>query len=234
MLKQVQHDDGKIVETQFWMTRARSMGGTTLFDFWRSSASYRVRIALNIKGVDYRSTPINLVDGAQRNPEFVARNPQGFVPMLHIDGANLTQSLAIIDYLDAVHPEPRLIPAGPLERAKAMAAALTIAADIHPLNNLRVMNYLKSELQQSQEVIDDWYRHWISEGFAALEAMAPAAGLFGGDRPNIADICLVPQMYNARRFDVALDALPKLVRIDAALCGIAAFAKAAPEKVRPA
>jgi maleylacetoacetate isomerase len=208
------------------------MTDITLFDFWRSSASYRVRIALNLKDVAYRSTPINLVDGAQRNPEFVARNPQGFVPMLHVDGHDLTQSLAIIDYLDAVHPEPRLIPADPLERAKAMTAALTIAADIHPLNNLRVMNYLKSELQQSQEVIDHWYLHWVSEGLTAVEAKAPTVGLFGGDSPNIADICLVPQMYNARRFDTPFAAFPKLVRIDAALSEIEAFAKAAPEMVK--
>ncbi len=216
-------------------THAKGLGmhETILFDFWRSSASYRVRIALNLKGVAYRSIPISLTEGAQRDPAYVARNPQGFVPMLHIDGHDLTQSLAIIEYLDARDDEPRLFPSDPVQRARAMAAALTIYADVHPLNNLRVLNYLKNELQHDQEESDRWYRHWVCEGFAALEAMAPDSGLFGGAAPNIADICLVPQMYNARRFDAPLEAFPKLVRIDAALREMEAFAKAAPEAVGP-
>jgi len=205
-----------------------------LFDYWRSSASYRVRIALNLKGVAYETVDTSLLDGAQKAPDYVARNPQGFVPMLSIDGHDLTQSLAIIDYLDAQYPEPPMVSREPLERATTLAQAMVVAADIHPVNNLRILKYLKNELGQDQEAVDRWYRHWIAEGFAALEAMAPESGLFGGDRPNLADICLVPQMYNARRFATDLSAFPRLVRIDAACNEMAAFQNAAPEAVKPA
>lgn len=204
-----------------------------LFDYWRSSASYRVRIALNLKGVSYTSVPTSLVEGQHRAPEFVARNPQGFVPMLSIDGHDLTQSLAIIDYLDAHYPDPAMVSSNPADRAKTLAQALVIAADIHPVNNLRILKYLKDKLGQSQEAIDTWYRHWIIEGFTALEAMAPADGLFGGDLPNLADVCLVPQMANARRFATPLDAFPRLVRIDAALTQMPAFIAAHPDAVNP-
>lgn len=204
-----------------------------LFDYWRSSASYRVRITLNLKGVSYTSVPTSLVEGQHRAPEFVARNPQGFVPMLSIDGHDLTQSLAIIDYLDAHYPDPAMVSSNPADRAKTLAQALVIAADIHPVNNLRILKYLKDELGQSQEAIDTWYRHWIIEGFTALEAMAPADGLFGGDLPNFADVCLVPQMANARRFATPLDAFPRLVRIDAALTQMPAFIAAHPDAVNP-
>jgi maleylacetoacetate isomerase len=207
------------------------MSEIILFDFWRSSASYRVRITLNLKGVEYRTVPVSLPDGAQRDAEFVARNPQGLVPMLQIDGHDLTQSLAIIDYLDAQYHDPKMVSPDPAMRAKTLAQALLIAADIHPINNLRVLKYLQGPLAQEQAAIDDWYRHWIVEGFIALEAMAPEDGLFGSDLPNLADVCLVPQMYNARRFHTPLEAFPKLVRIDAALCGMPAFADAAPEAV---
>jgi maleylacetoacetate isomerase len=203
-----------------------------LYDYWRSSASYRVRIALNLKGVVYRTVPTSLLDAANKSPEFVARNPQGFVPMLSIDGHDLTQSLAIIDYLDAHYHDPKMVSPDPAMRAKTLAQALLIAADIHPINNLRVLKYLKDQMGQDQAAIDDWYRHWIVEGFTALEAMAPEDGLFGSDLPNLADVCLVPQMANARRFETPLEAFPKLVRIDEALRGIAAFAKAAPEAVK--
>jgi len=209
------------------------MSEIILYDYWRSSASYRVRIVLNLKGVAHKSVPTSLLDGDHKAPEYVARNPQGFVPMLSIDGHDLTQSLAIIDYLDAKHPEPKMVSPEPAKRAKTLAQALVIAADIHPINNLRVLKYLKEKFGQEQAAIDDWYRHWIVEGFTALEAMAPEDGLFGSDLPNLADVCLVPQMYNARRFDLPLDAFPKLVRIDAVLSGIEAFAKAAPETVQP-
>jgi maleylacetoacetate isomerase len=209
------------------------MAAIKLFDFWRSSASYRVRIALNLKAVEYVRISIDLSKGGHREAEYRAQNPQGFVPMLNVDGLRLTQSLAIIEWLDARYPEPRLIPADPDARAAAMAAALTIVADIHPLNNLRVLNYLKRELGHEQNAVDNWYRHWVTEGFAALEAVAPETGQFGGAVPNIADICLVPQMYNARRFDTPMEAFPKLVRIDEALRGIEAFAAAAPEIVKP-
>lgn len=209
------------------------MNETLLFDYWRSSASYRVRIALNLKGVAYRSVPTDLLAASHKSAEYVARNPQGFVPMLSIDGHDLTQSLAIIDYLDAKYPEPPLVSSDPAMRAKTLAQALLIAADIHPVNNLRILGYLKREFRADDAAVAKWYRHWIVEGFTALEAMAPEDGLFGSDLPNLADICLVPQMANARRFETPLEAFPKLVRIDAALRGIEAFAKAAPEAVKP-
>lgn len=209
------------------------MNDILLFDYWRSSASYRVRIALNLKGVAYTAVPTSLLDGEHKRADYVARNPQGFVPMLSIDGHDLTQSLAIIDYLDAHYPDPPMVSSDPAARSKTLAQALIIASDIHPINNLRVLKYLQGTMGQEQSAVDAWYRHWIVEGFAALEAMAPDEGLFGGALPNLADVCLVPQMANARRFATQLDAFPKLLRIDAALCAIEAFAKAAPEAVQP-
>ncbi len=198
-----------------------------LYDYYRSSASYRVRIALNLKGVDYERVPINLLASEQKGGDYRARNPQGFVPMLEADGVRLTQSLAIIGWLNAMLPEPPLIPA---ERAHVLALALTIAADIHPLNNLRVLKQL-SGLGMDQAARDAWYRHWIREGFGALEALAaPRAGRFlFGDSVTTADICLVPQMYNGRRLKCDVSKLPRLVAIDEACRALPAFAKAAPE-----
>ncbi|MEW4467976.1 maleylacetoacetate isomerase [Parasphingorhabdus sp. JC815] len=210
------------------------MSDIILFDYWRSSASYRVRIALNLKNIAYQSAPTSLLDDSTKSAGYIARNPQGFVPMLHIDGHDLTQSLAIIDYLDAKFPEPPMVSSDPLERSRTLAQAMVVAADIHPVNNLRILKYLKSEMGQDQQAIDGWYRHWVSEGFKALEAMAPDSGFFGGDTPNLADVCLVPQIYNGRRFEVELAAFPKLVRIDAACNKLAAFHDAAPEQVKPA
>ena len=209
------------------------MNDILLFDYWRSSASYRVRIALNLKGVPYHSVPTSLIEGQHKSADYVARNPQGFVPMLSIDGHDLTQSLAIIDYLDAHYPDPAMVSSNPADRAKTLAQALLIAADIHPINNLRVLKYLKDQMGQDQAAIDSWYRHWMVEGFTALEVMAPADGLFGGDLPNLADVCLVPQMANARRFETPLAAFPKLVRIDAALTAMPAFKAAHPDAVNP-
>jgi maleylacetoacetate isomerase len=209
------------------------MSDIILYDFWRSSASYRVRIALNLKGVEYHSVPTSLIDNAHKTPEYVALNPQGFVPMLSIDGHDLTQSLAIIDYLDAKYENPPMVSSDPAKRSKILAQALVIAADIHPVNNLRILRYLRDVMGQDQGAIDDWYRHWVIEGFTALEAMAPENGLFGNDMPNLADVCLVPQMYNARRLETPLEAFPKLVRIDAALCELPAFATAHPDRVKP-
>lgn len=208
------------------------MTNIILYDYWRSSASYRVRIALNLKGVSYTAINTSLLDGDHKAAGYVVRNPQGLVPMLSIDGHDLTQSLAIIDYLDAQYADPPMVSSDPAERAQTLAQALVVAADIHPVNNLRILKYLKNELGQDQQVIDTWYRHWIEEGFVALEAMAPEAGLFGGEQPNLADVCLVPQMYNARRFDLDLAAFPKLVRIDASCNLLEAFQKATPEAVK--
>ncbi len=206
-----------------------------LYDYYRSSACYRVRIALNLKGIAYEATDTSLIDGAHQQAEYKAMNPQGFVPMLEIDGLRLTQSLAIIDYLDAKIDEPHLVPRDPAARARILAMALAVACDIHPLNNLRVLRYLTREFNVDDDTRDDWYRHWVAEGFEALEAMARDAGTFlGGDAPGLADICLVPQMYNARRLEVDLHAYPTLVRIDAAAAALDPFARAHPDAVKPA
>lgn len=205
-----------------------------LYDYWRSSAAYRVRIALNLKGVAYDAVPVSLVDGAQRDPAYIAKNPQGFVPMLEAGDVRLTQSMAIIDWLDATYPDPPFMPADPAARAAERAKAMVIAADIHPINNLRVLKYLKAELGHHQEDIDRWARHWIAQGFAALEAMAdPDAPYLSGAAPGLADIFLIPQMANARRVATPLDAFPKLVAIDARATALDAFAKARPDAVRP-
>lgn len=203
-----------------------------LYDYYRSSAAYRVRIGLNLKGVEYESRPVNLLESAQRSDEYRALNPQGFVPMLEIDGERLTQSLAILNYLDLRFPVPPLIPARAAERAHVVALAMAVACDIHPLNNLRVIKYLKDELGLDQEARDSWYAHWIREGLPALEAMAvPRAGKFlFGDVPTAADVCLVPQLYNARRFNVPLDEFPTLLRADENASKIEAFAAAHPDQ----
>jgi maleylacetoacetate isomerase len=212
------------------------MTAPVLFDYWRSSASYRVRIALNLKGVEYHAEKVDLAAGGQGEGAYRARNPQGFVPLLEIDGRRLTQSLAIIAYLDSTRPEPPLLPADPGDSAHVQALALTIACDIHPLNNLRVLKHLTGPLEQAEEAKNAWIARWISEGFAALEALAaPRAGRFlFGDAPTLADICLVPQMYNARRFGVPLDAYPLLVRADAEAAAHPAFAAAHPDAIAAA
>jgi maleylacetoacetate isomerase len=208
------------------------MSRPILYEYWRSSAAYRVRIALNLKGVDYESRQIDLREDAQKSADYRERNPQGLVPMLEIDGHRLTQSLAIINYLDLRYPNQPLIPAVAAERAHVVAMALTIACDIHPLNNLRVLKYLKNELGHSQDEIDTWARHWIDEGFPALERMAaPKAGKFlFGDAPTGADVCLIPQLYNARRVNVPLDAYPTLLRAEENANKLDAFAAAHPDK----
>jgi len=203
-----------------------------LYSYFRSSAAYRVRIALNLKGLPYEMVPIHLTKdgGRQHTPEFRSINPQARVPALELSsGEVLTQSLAIIEYLDDINPEPPLLPADALGRAKSRAIAQTIACDIHPLNNLIALQYLRRQLKHEQPEIDAWYHHWIIEGFSALETMLTPDPYACGSHVTIADICLVPQVANARRLKVPLDRFPKIVAVDAACLKLPAFDKARPE-----
>lgn len=205
-----------------------------LYDYWRSSASYRVRIALGLKGVDYARVPVNLVDGSQRADDNRARNAQGFVPTLEVDGRPLIQSLAIIDWLDANFPEPPMVSKDPFVRADQLARALVIAADIHPIDNLRVLKRLESQFGADQAVKDEWYAHWIVEGLDALEAMAGEDGPFlGGQAPDLSDVCLVPQLYNARRGGLDPARWPKLARAEAAMVALPAVQAAHPDRFKP-
>ena len=202
-----------------------------LHDYYRSSAAYRVRIALGLKQIEYDHRIVNLAHGDQKSAAFRAQNPQGLIPCLEIDGLFLTQSLAICDYLDATHKTVPFVPGDPAARSHVLALALTVACDIHPLNNLRILRYLTGELGVEERAKDEWYRHWVSEGLAALEALAaPRAGeyLFG-NAPTLADICLIPQLYNARRFAVPLDPYPTLRRVDEVAAAHPAFAAAHPD-----
>jgi maleylacetoacetate isomerase len=202
-----------------------------LYSFFRSSAAYRVRIALNVKGVAYETTTVDLPGAEHRAPEFRALNPQATIPTLDDDGTVLWQSLAIIEYLDTKFPTPRLIPAEPVARARVQALAQLIASEIHPLNNLRVLKYLRGELKLDDAAVNKWYAHWIAEAFGPLETLVARFGdgrhCFG-DALSLADVCLVPQMYNARRFNCDLAPYPQLVEIAAALEAQPAFAAAAP------
>jgi maleylacetoacetate isomerase len=204
-----------------------------LYGFSRSSAAYRVRIALGLKGLSYEQASVHLAKGEQYSPEYGAVNPQNLVPVLEDEGHLLYQSLAIIQYLEETHPQPRLIPADPLERNRVRSLALIIACEIHPLNNTRVLNYLTGSLGLTEEQKRDWYHHWVKTGFIALESRLvtePWTGRFcHGDAPGFADIALVPQVANARRFKVDLTAFPTIVRIDGECLKLDAFKKAAPE-----
>lgn len=204
-----------------------------LYTYFRSSAAYRVRIALNLKGVTPEAVPIDLRPGAHRQPDYLARNPQGLIPALEDGGAVIGQSLAIIEYLEEIQPRPPLLPRSPLERARVRSMALAIACDIHPLNNLRVLNYLRSPLGHDESGVEAWYRHWIAEGFRALEEQAKRASgdgrhMFGGE-VTLADVCLVPQMFNARRFKCDVEPYPTLRSICSHLETAPAFARAAPD-----
>lgn len=204
-----------------------------LYTYFRSSAAYRVRIALNLKGIDYEAVPVDLRPGAHPQPEYLARNPQGLIPALEDGGRVISQSLAIIEYLEETHPQPALLPRSALDRARVRSLALAIACDIHPLNNLRVLNYLRSPLGHDEEAVDVWYRHWIAEGLRALEEEAKRSSgdghhMFGAEL-TLADVCLVPQMFNARRFRCNVDPFPTLRMICTHLEGLAPFARAAPD-----
>lgn len=211
------------------------MSRPALYSYWRSSAAYRVRIALNLKGIAYESRPVHLVrdGGEQRTPEYLAINPQGLVPVLSVDGLVINQSLAIIEYVDERWPEPPLLPAGATGRARVRSLAMMIACDVHPLNNSRVQNYLRDEFGVSEEGRLAWYRHWVASGFQALEARlgneADTGRFCHGDAPGLADLCLVPQIYNARRFRCDLSPFPSIMAIHDACMELDAFREAAPE-----
>ena len=203
-----------------------------LFSYFRSSAAYRVRIALNLKGIAYETTSVHLTKdgGHNRRPEFRAVNPQMRVPVLVTPGGDvLIQSLAIIEYLDETHPEPALLPKGPIARAKVRALAELVACDIHPLNNVGPLRYLKNVMGQEQGAIDAWYHHWILEGFEALEALIKPGPYSCGAEVTLADICVVPQVANARRLKVPLEKFPKIVGVDAACLKLPGFDRARPE-----
>ena len=204
-----------------------------LYSYFRSSAAYRVRIALGLKGLAWETQAINLLAGEQREEDYHAINPQGLVPALVTEGTLLTQSLAIIEYLEEVHPQPPLLPEEPLTRARVRSLAHLVAIDIHPLNNLRVMRYLGKDLAVDRVLELHWYKHWIAEGFAALEIWLEklhSSGRFCvGDSPGLADICLIPQVYNARRYDCDLAPYPLISSIDKHCRNLPAFRNAAPE-----
>ena len=201
-----------------------------LFDYPRSSAAYRVRIALEIKGLSYEKTKINLLEAEHRESGYLELNPQGRVPSLQVGSSLLAQSLAIIEYLEEIYPEPALLPSASLQRAHVRSIAQTIACDIHPLNNLQVLQYLKGSLGVSEEAKLRWYHHWIIEGFTALEKIVEGTNYCFGENPTLADVCLVPQCYNARRFEVDLTPFPKLCRIEENLVKLSAFANAHPDR----
>ena len=203
-----------------------------LYSFFRSSAAYRVRIALNLKGMRYDTVAIHLQKegGLNRRPDYKAVNPQMRIPALRLDsGEVLIQSLAIVEYLDEIHPQPPFLPRDPIERANVRALSQIIACDIHPLNNVGPLRYLKNEFGQDQAKIDAWYHHWIVEGFAAIEPMIKAGPYAFGPDITLADICIVPQVANARRLKVPLDGFPKIVAVDAACSAHVAFAAGRPE-----
>ena len=203
-----------------------------LYTYFRSSAAFRVRIALNLKGIAYETASVHLVreGGHNKRPEFRAINPQMRVPVLVMPGGeHLLQSLAIIEYLDETQPEPPLLPKDPIARAKVRALADLIACDIHPLNNTSPLRYLKNVMGQEQSAIDAWYHHWVITGFEALEALLGPGPYAYGKAVTIADICLVPQVSNARRLKVPLDKFPKIVAVDAACMALPAFDRARPE-----
>lgn len=207
----------------------------TLYTYFRSSAAYRVRIALNLKGLEYRAIPVHLLreGGEQHSSSYTALNPAQLVPTLVSETGPITQSLAILEYLEETYPEPPLLPAAAADRARVRALALTVACDVHPLNNLRVLNYLKAQLGIDEAARNAWYRHWVALGFTALERLLRDDVRTGrychGDTPTLADCCLVPQVFNARRFECPLEPYPTLVRVTENCQRLDAFERARPE-----
>lgn len=205
-----------------------------LYTYFRSSAAFRVRIALNLKRLAYEPTAISLPKGAHREDEFGAVNPQKLIPALIDEGNLLTQSLAIIEYLEEKHPKPPLLPQELLGRARVRSLAMLIACEIHPLNNLRVLQHLKRTLGQTEEGINTWYRHWVAEGLAKFEAnltKTAGTGIFcHGESPTLADCCLVPQVFNAKRYECDLASYPVTMRVFDACMQLEAFDKAQPTK----
>lgn len=204
-----------------------------LYTYFRSSAAFRVRIALNLKGLACEPAFVHLAKGEHLQPAFAKVNPQGLLPALEVDGALLAQSIAIMEYLQEVHPQPPLLPQDPLARARVRSLSLIVACEIHPLNNPRVLKYVKNTLGHSQDEIDVWYRHWIADGLAKLEAelARPGTGRHcHGDAPTMADCCLVPQIFNAQRFKSDLKPYPKVMRVFEACMQLDAFERAQPSK----
>ena len=202
-----------------------------LYNYFRSSASFRVRIALAVKGLAYEYLPVHLAKGEQKQPEFAAVNTEGLVPVLQLDdGQRLTQSMAIIEYLDEAHPEPALLPRDAIGRARVRALSQIVACEIHPLNNLRVLNHLRKVLGQTEDQVNAWYQHWVALGLQAYEArLAEVPGRFShGDTPTLADCCLVPQIFNAQRFECDLSGLPRTMAAFEACMALEAFQKAQP------
>ena len=205
----------------------------TLHTYFRSSAAFRVRIALHLKGLAFDPVVVWLPSGEQRAPAYVEMNPQALVPTLVDGDLRLTQSMAIIEYLDETHPAPALLPGNSAARARIRSLAQAIACDVHPINNLRVLGYLKGAMGQSQPAVDEWYRHWCREGLAAYErelAGAPAGRFSHGDTPTLADICLVPQIFNARRFELELAPYPAVMRVFETCMALPAFDAAQPSR----
>jgi maleylpyruvate isomerase len=204
-----------------------------LYSYFRSSAAYRVRIALNLKGLEVEQRAVHLRKGEQRGADYLAVNPQGFVPTLVVGDRRLTQSLAIIEYLEERHPQPALLPPAPEDRAWVRAIALSIACDIHPLNNTRVLAYLSRQLGLDEPKRDEWYRHWVMEGFRAIETQLQerATGRFClGDTPTLADVCLVPQVANAARVKTDMAPYPRIRAINEACLAHPAFDAARPDR----